>query len=782
MFYISTARKLTAGHWDERAVTWNEFCGMCAVVTRTPERLADFMKAPRAMQTSIKDVGSFVGGRLLGGKRSKHTVIDRQLITLDYDHCEAAPGGDMRQHPVWLSAQELGCDVLVYSTHKHTAEAPRLRVCILLDRPLPPHLYVTAARNAAAAIGHEECLDKGSFEAERLMFLPSASIDADFFFGRQDGGPLDAALLLGDSLHAEPPEIPSFLGDPAAKGGVIGAFCRVYSISAAIERYLPDVYVKAKGRNRYTYTGGSSAGGLVVYDGDKYAWSNHDTDPARGHCRNAFDLVRIHRYGDGADSMALMTEMAMADEAVRAAVSAEQAQRLTAENGAEESGDDRWLFGIDRTGQGKIRNTRDNAVFVLDNHPGLKNRFYTDDFSGDVRVTGELPWERPAGETAWRDIDDAHLRRMLERIGITGRDRIDDAIVSVFDRVHRHPVREYLEDCERRGYGGPRLDRVFIDFLGAEDTPYIRAVTRKFFTAAVARVMQPGIKADHCPVLAGVQGLGKSTLLRIMAGEWFGDDLQTIEGKDPVEQLRGKLIEELGEMSALSRSEVNAIKAFISRQNDFYRAPYGRRAENHARQCVFCGTTNDLYFLRGDSNRRFWPVPVGVTEPRLSVWNDLPPLRDELWAEAVYYYRQGEPLFLPRELEAEARVMKDSFSTDSLDPIKSAVERFVSIPIPFRQWPAMTVDQRRMYYREFVPDEGGDWEDNASLRLRDSVACVEVICEYLGKNRTDKDYAETARRVAKALRETGWEMQTIKQNGNLAVYGKQKIFARKSGR
>ena len=788
MLHISTAPKCTAAKWTERAITWEQFCELCSTVRRTPERYADYLAMDRDAQTRIKDVGGFVGGRLLDGKRSKRTVLDRCIITLDYDGCAPAPDGDMLRHPIWLAVQALDCAALVYTTHKHSAAAPRLRVCIPLDKPLPPHLYTAAARAAAEAIGFTEALDAGSYEAERLMFLPSASADGEFFTDRVGTALLDTALLLESAPAADlVPDEAKQLDDPREKPGIIGAFCRAYSITEAIDHFIPDVYTEMAPR-RYTYNNGHTRGGMKVFDNDTHAYSWHGTDPSRGHCRNAYDLVRLHLYGDGDNSDESMRQLALADEKVRAELNGTALTSLggyTPNSGGpdteEPEPDNSWMDGLDRTRKGEIKNTRDNIIFIMQNHPLLKGRYYTDDFSGKMCVCGDLPWERPAG-AEWRDVDDAHLRRMLERIGLTGKERIDDSIHAAFDECHRHPVREYLEECERRGFGGPRLDTLLVDYLGAADTPYTRAVTRKFFAAAVARIMEPGVKFDFCPVLAGPQGLGKSTLLRTLAGVWFDDSLQEVEGKDPVEQLKGKWIEEVGELSALNRAETNVIKAFISRQSDYYRPPYGRRAVEHPRQCVFCGTSNDNVFLRGDTNRRFWVIPVGITPARRSVWDDLPPLRDQIWAEAVAAYRAGEPLYLPPDIEKYARDIQNDYSIDSLDPLKEMLERYLSIPIPCGSWRLLSANQRRQYYREndqMDPAEAASLLDDESHELRDRVAPVEFIYEFLQRGQTDKDYKELCRRTIKALRDLGWENFGPSAHCRSA-YGTQKTYVKQS--
>ena len=168
-------------------------------------------------------------------------------------------------------------------------------------------------------------------------------------------------------------------------------------------------------------------------------------------------------------------------------------------------------------------------------------------------------------------------------------------MTEVISRNRFHPVRDYLKGLTWDGT--PRAETLYIDYLGAEDSAYTRMVTKQHLKAAVARVMQPGVKFDPCLVLSGPQGIGKPTILAKLGRQWFNDSIVSLQGKDPMEQLQGSWIIELSEMQATNKSENDQIKAFISRQVDKFRAPYGRRTEEFPRQCVFAATTNDYVFL-----------------------------------------------------------------------------------------------------------------------------------------------------------------------------------------
>lgn len=255
-----------------------------------------------------------------------------------------------------------------------------------------------------------------------------------------------------------------------------------------------------------------------------------------------------------------------------------------------------------------------------------------------------MPWNERA--VRWTNADEANLRVYLEEhYGLTGKDRIKDARTAVVTRRSTHPVREYLSALQWDGV--PRLDTLIIDYLGAEDNELTRLMTRKHFTAAVKRIMQPGCKYDYCLIVAGPEGIGKSTLFSVMGGEWFSDSLVTMEGTKGMEQARGGWIIELPELGSIKRSDVEQVKAYISRQCDAYRPAYGAVVEEHPRQCVFCGTTNETNFLKGDTgNRRFWVIKVDGNRKAECTRGQLAQLRDQIWAEAVQRWKDGETLYL----------------------------------------------------------------------------------------------------------------------------------------
>lgn len=272
-----------------------------------------------------------------------------------------------------------------------------------------------------------------------------------------------------------------------------------------------------------------------------------------------------------------------------------------------------------------------------------------------------------SGRDEWNggEVDDATVslaRMALERRGLeqVGKEMVGDAINVVARKLCWHPIRDYLNGLTWDGKA--RLDTWLVRHVGAEDSPYVRAVGRKFMVQMVARVMVPGCKVDHTLVLSGPQGFGKSTLCRVLAGaDYFSDSMPSITKNDGVEASRhvaGKWLVELAELAPSRKSEAEDLKAFLSRQTDRVRLPYARRDAPFPRQCVFVGTTNEDQFLQDPTGgRRFWPVTV----VKLIDVDRLAAERDQLFAEAAAAYRAGEAWHLEAAFEAEhARPMQEA--------------------------------------------------------------------------------------------------------------------------
>jgi hypothetical protein len=277
-----------------------------------------------------------------------------------------------------------------------------------------------------------------------------------------------------------------------------------------------------------------------------------------------------------------------------------------------------------------------NAVTALRLAPEWQGLCWFNAFHNQVFLRGIPPWSDTRVDEPWSDHFDNLTACWLQTHSINvGPEIADRAVATIAQDRRYHPVLDYLHRCVWDGT--PRLDCWAITYLGAEDTPYCRAVASRWMISAVARVEKPGCKADCALILEGFQGLLKSSVLRTLAQPWFTDDLADFGTKDAALQLRGVWIIELPELDSISRTDVSRIKSFMSRATDRYRPPYGRNTIEQPRQNVFGGTVNHNEYLRDETGgRRFWPL--ACTKVDLDGLTDA---RDQLWAEALARYRKG---------------------------------------------------------------------------------------------------------------------------------------------
>ena len=744
---ISTAGSRRATSWPSSTLMWSELVDKLRTPTRGAETLTEYFKLPKGQQDDLKDVGGFVAGSLQGSRRKANAVTGRDVLTLDLDNI---PAGGTQE--TLRRMDGLGCAYAVYSTRKHSEAGPRLRVLLPLDRTCTADEYEPLARKLASIIGMELC-DPSTFEAHRLMYWPSCCADSQYIYTYGDKPFLSADGVL--SMYsdwrnaAEWPEVPGAQQarvklaakqvDPTAKAGVVGAFCKIYDIYRAMEELLPGEYTPCDSMpGRYTYTGGSTTGGAVVYDNGAFLYSHHATDPAGGKLCNAFDLVRLHRFADLDDdakpdtpsnklpSYTNMCQFAVSDTYVAALLNQERYDKATADFETPPDDNANWISKLQVSATtGTPAKTVDNVLIILEHDPLLKGKLAFDEFANRGLVLGALPWNQHPGRRQWTDVDDAGLRHYIEKTySITGKDRIYDAAALAAHKHAINDVQEYLTGIEWDGL--KRLDTLLTDYLGAEDTAYTRAVSRKSLTAAVARAMVPGVKYDYMPILAGPQGIGKSTLLRLLGLRWYSDSLSTFEGKEAAEMVQGTWINELGELNGLTRSETNSVKQFLSRTEDIFREPYGRRTGSYPRRCVFFGTTNDSEFLRDRTgNRRFWPVDVGLQAPVKNIFKQLEDEVPQIWAEAFFYWQMGESLYLTGE--AERLSLKEQEEHRESNAKEGIIREFINRPVPVG-WDKRTLMERRMYW------SGEFGRGTCEATERDRICAAEIWCECFGSD------------------------------------------------
>ncbi|MGL6106414.1 VapE domain-containing protein, partial [Romboutsia sp.] len=724
----------------------------------------------------------------------------------------------------------LDFEYVIYTTHKHHEEKERFRIVIPLNKKVDEIQYQALGRKIAESIDMN-CFDDTTYDYARLMYFPSTSKDGEFKFEHKKGERLDVDFYLNQyEDYKDKTTWPTSSREhkiinlenkkqqnPLEKEGVIGAFCRAYNIHEAIEKYLNKIYLTTENTDRYTYINGTTSGGLVVYEDGLFAYSYHSSDPCKDKLCNAFDLVKNHYFKKLEEKEALvkMIELVSTDSKVLEILLKQSIENAKNDFNQEENEeikeineevkiaivnnisnviedtnnefdsnnedvsdtktenkpDINWITKLQVNKKGKLLNTINNIVLILENDKKLKNKIALNEFSHHIAIIGKLPWE--SQKEVWSDSDDSNLRHYLETIyNIKSKDAVYDAITVVASKHSFHPIREYLNRVTWDGV--ERIETLFIDYLGAKDTYYTRQVSRKILAAAVNRVFEPGVKFDHMPVFVGKEGIGKSQILDKLGKDWYSDSINTVLGKEAYEQLQGAWIIEMAELSAVKKAETEAVKHFVSKREDIYRVAYGRRVEKFKRQCVFFGTTNEESFLKDkNGNRRFWPIKVGENPRKKIVGEDLTNYeRDNIWAEAVILYKQKEGLELTGEAAKTALEKQKQHLEES--PKEGMISEYLEMKLP-KNWSKMDIPARRRYLNG---DDFCEFEQATETRVK--VCAMEVWVELF--NGDPKQLTPiNAREINDIIRRLpGWKSYDT-GSGKMrfgSFYGPQKAFVR----
>lgn len=787
-YSIAVGNSCEAKFWSNEEVTFDELCQRLSNTKYTSETIEQYKHFNKEERNKAKDNGGFVGGKLKGTKRGVSEVLFRSMLTLDLDKAKVGFIDKFTAESKYLSC--------LYTTHSHTKDEPRCRVIVPLSRDVTPDEYNAIARLFASRFGIEQ-FDACSFRIAQLMFYPTTPKDGEFIFKKVEGKILNPEEFLADypmwqdisTLPLTPDELPKNnvqrgrkKKDPTELKGVIGAFCRVYTVQEAIETYLSDVYEPTDKNNRYSLKSADSKGGLIIYE-DKYAFSHHATDIACGRELNAFQLVMLHLFGsDNNDAVKKMKEVARDDEHVRT--------QLILDNGEfdeDEINDDSqsespvvnkvkpikdWISKLSIGIDGSIENTSKNLEIILENDKNLQGFAYNE-LSNRVEVIGRVPWDRPKDNRFWREADESQLRLYIDKKYIEFKERnFEVAFNSIVDNRRFHPVRDYLDSLPKWD-GIKRVEEVFIKFLSADDNDYTRAITKKTFAACVARAYHPGTKFDSIPVLDGAQGIGKSTLIKYLAGEEFFSDnlsLTDMNDKTAAEKIQGNWLIEIGELSGMKKADIEKVKSFVSTTDDKYRASYGRVVESHPRQCVIFATVNGdgRGYLRDiTGNRRFWIVRCNQTlQKRMWDENDKN-YRDQFWSEAKEIYESGEELYL----EGSLLDIATDYQNEALeqDERVGIVEQYLNRFLP-TNWHEMDLYKRRSFLN------GDDFISEKGTIQRTEVSNAEIWCECFGKSQSDLKSSDSYQLAAIMKQIGGWERtSSIKKQ---AIYGRQKIYKR----
>ena len=774
--------------WKNEEISLEKFIKRISTTIRTSETMEEYNHLPKSKQDDIKDVGGFILGKLKDNKRRKENVLSRSALTLDMDYGSENIVGELKNSLTYRT--------LIYSTHKHKKSKPRLRLIIPLDRNVSPDEYSAISRMVASEI-NMDLFDDSTYEASRLMYWPSTSCDGEFIFEdiKKDILKADDVLkkyenwkdtkswptssrqkiVFKNNLNKQ--------ADPLTKEGLIGGFCRTYSISDVIEKFLGHVYEESEFRGRYDYIPASSSAGVVVYD-DKFAYSHHATDPASGKLLNAFDLVRTHNFShldkiedlekkpsNKLPSFKAMENFVLQDEKVKQLLSKERQDlaRMEFEVVQEEEVNTSWQNLLELDKKGNVKSTMSNMAIIIRNDVNFKNIVYNQ-FKCSIDVVGKLPWKQI--KSGWSDADMACAKLYFERVyKIWSPLKFKDALLAVTssERVY-HPIKEYFKTLKWDKVS--RLDTLLVDYLGAKDNIFVREVTRKTFCAAVTRIFEPGKKFDSILVLCGPQGIGKSTLFSKLGKEWYSDSLSLCDMKDKTaaEKLQGYWLLELGELAGIKKVDVEVIKSFISRTDDKFRKAYGVNVESNPRSNIIVGTTNsEGGFLRDiTGNRRFWPVMVSGNS-NLKPW-DLKDV-DQIWAEALYRYEQGEELYLKGDVSKMAKIaQQEAMESDDREGI---ILDYLETLLP-TNWNEMTLYERRAYLnnKELIESKG--------IVRKSEICIMEIWCECFFRERQDLKRTDSYEIEGILNRIGGWERMTSNKSGKIRfeIYGPQRAFIR----
>ena len=774
--------------WKNEEISLEKFIKRISTTIRTSETMEEYNHLPKSKQDDIKDVGGFILGKLKDNKRRKENVLSRSALTLDMDYGSENIVGELKNSLTYRT--------LIYSTHKHKKSKPRLRLIIPLDRNVSPDEYSAISRMVASEI-NMDLFDDSTYEASRLMYWPSTSCDGEFIFEdiKKDILKADDVLkkyenwkdtkswptssrqkiVFKNNLNKQ--------ADPLTKEGLIGGFCRTYSISDVIEKFLGHVYEESEFRGRYDYIPASSSAGVVVYD-DKFAYSHHATDPASGKLLNAFDLVRTHNFShldkiedlekkpsNKLPSFKAMENFVLQDEKVKQLLSKERQDlaKMEFEVVQEEEVNTSWQNLLELDKKGNVKSTMSNMAIIIRNDVNFKNIVYNQ-FKCSIDVVGKLPWKQI--KSGWSDADMACAKLYFERVyKIWSPLKFKDALLAVTssERVY-HPIKEYFKTLKWDKVS--RLDTLLVDYLGAKDNIFVREVTRKTFCAAVTRIFEPGKKFDSILVLCGPQGIGKSTLFSKLGKEWYSDSLSLCDMKDKTaaEKLQGYWLLELGELAGIKKVDVEVIKSFISRTDDKFRKAYGVNVESNPRSNIIVGTTNsEGGFLRDiTGNRRFWPVMVSGNST-LKPW-DLKDV-DQIWAEALYRYEQGEELYLKGDVSKMAKIaQQEAMESDDREGI---ILDYLETLLP-TNWNEMTLYERRAYLnnKELIASKG--------IVRKSEICIMEIWCECFFRERQDLKRTDSYEIEGILNRIGGWERMTSNKSGKIRfeIYGPQRAFIR----
>lgn len=808
-------------------------------VKRTKETYNEYMNADKLVQLNIKDVGGFIGGETQGNKRTNNVRIKRSILTLDIDTKYPNIFQYLQRNVYFYS--------IVHSTHKHNPDENRFRLIAPLSREVNEDEYEALGRRIAFSIENSKTetlqglFDETTFQPNRLMFYPSVSSDGEYICELLNVDPfsdqqkiIDVDKVLDEYLDKtdiyewfKPTRVDEVqVGkstleskNPLKAKGMVGAFNRTYTITQAIEKFLGDTYFKER-NGRYTYKGGDSHGGGLVFNSDTVFYSHHGTDPANLYYRSAFDLVRIHLFGtfdqnytpekeieknilEKTDSFKKMIDFCrnIPEVVEHSDGNIELKQRLekqetfvdkhfSAEEKQEEKqeeNDKSWLIQLDG-----MKSVPAKLDVVLSRDESIGNLFYYDTFRDNICFMRKPYWHKDfVFGSALADKDMAHIRSYLDKVyNIKGERVIDDSIVVEADKIQRNKVVDYLETLHWDGE--ERLETFFHDFFKVPLNPFTRVAFKHWLVGAVSRVYKAGSPLDLLLVIKGHQGIGKSLFFKKLATMDFKDPSEHLysdtkidfdRAKDSYEQLEGIWIYEWKELAGMNMSEQESIKAFIDKTEDKFRRSYGRRNVEIKRRVAFGGSTNDKTPLRDRTgNRRFLVMESPLKEHECYIKD--PKLfsqtfKDQLIAEAIHLYKTGYDIFHWTVEELQWWEKSNDLNLVEND-MTGVIESYLEMRRP-STWYSMTESEMLVYLDTYdfdlnKPKFSTGIHEVARLQTIDRV-CISELWRIVLKqkgisiNRFHRDLIENA------LNTLGWEI--TKNQRRFGLFGHQREIIKK---
>lgn len=755
---IVTAPRRDSRHWVPSSVTFDD--------------IVEWMLHP----SDVKEAGNYLLGTLEPSTvdhtdrtgctaihRRKGAVVSRSAITMDVDYADPSV-------PPRFLLELMDYAGVMHTTFSSTPEEPRLRIILMTDRDLFPDEYAMCVSVLMEELGKSH-FDPGSNQPERYMFKPAARRPEDFQHWVLDGDPLvvDEVLARFDPETLPKPKVHQNKRNPFELAGVVGAFNRAYDLDGVIEHY--DVPYVRIGEDRYKLAGASSAPGMGPIAGaDGLYYSHHANDPAGGQTCSAFDLVRLHRFAhldedvddktpvNRRPSHEAMLELAAQDpRVISEMVGLDFAADMT-----EEAGGD-WKLHLRLASRtGKLIDSADNWELILAHDPVLSSLYYNE-LTFAVEADKDLPWrsiDRAPGATfIAADLTSLAFYIEKEYKFRPTKTFADDLVAVAAQRRRVNPLREYLESLVWDGV--PRVEEAL---PGVEPTEYTRLVARKAIVAAAARMLDPGVKWDHTLVLYGLEGLGKSWWINKLA-RGYSASLGRIDNKDTLLTMQRSWIMVADEGFSLKKADSDALKEFLTRTHDVFRLPYERETMSHPRHSVIWATTNDEVFLRRqEGNRRFLIVRCEQPVDFNAVSDEYV---DQVWAEAVHLYRNGEQLYL-RGSEGElAAAEREQFTEE--DALGGVLEAYLDTPVP-ADWDSMSSESRVLWMRNY---RDGVVDDAVAPQ---TVTCsAQLWVEALGRRFGDHKRTDLLEITAALKRMPNWRAT---ERRRVPQYGPQLVFER----